>query len=107
MPWFVTPIWRPGVCIGAHSMKDYSALPGGRHWHSDVPVPLSWTLQRGIMNYRYRDVPMLKPPVEIALYMRLIWEAKPGTIIEIGTQKGGAAIWMANSPLAPRWLAAA
>jgi cephalosporin hydroxylase len=86
-PWRV--YWRSQI-------KDYPTLPGGRHWRSDVPVELSWTVQRGIMNYRYRDIPMLKHPVEIALYMRLIWETKPATIIEIGTQKGGAAIWMAD-----------
>ena len=86
-PWRI--YWRSQI-------KDYAPLPGGRHWRSDIPVDLSWTLQRGTINYRYRDIPMLKHPVEIALYMRLIWEDRPGTIIEIGTQSGGAAAWMGD-----------
>src|SRR5262249_34994333 len=44
----------------------------------------------------YRDVPMLKHPVEVALYMRLIWETKPRTIFEIGSSAGGAAVWMSD-----------
>jgi cephalosporin hydroxylase len=82
-------LWRSQI-------KDYPALPNDRHWRSDIPVGLHWELQRGTIGYRYRDIPMLKHPVEIALYMRLIWETKPSTIIEIGTQSGGAAVWMAD-----------
>lgn len=40
---------------------------------------------------------MQKHPVEIALYMRLIWELKPQTIIEIGSLFGGSAIWLADT----------
>ncbi len=82
-------LWRSQI-------KNYAPLPGGRHWRSDVPVDLNWKLQRGTINYRYRDVPMLKHPVEVALYMRLIWETRPATIVEIGSQSGGAAVWMAD-----------
>ena len=39
---------------------------------------------------------MLKQAFEVALYMRLIWETKPGTIIEIGSHSGGAAVWMSD-----------
>jgi len=77
-------------------IKSYPALPHGRTWRSPIPPKLHWDIQDGVIGYRYRDVPMLKHPVEIALYMRLIWEQKPGTIIEIGTQSGGAAVWMAD-----------
>jgi cephalosporin hydroxylase len=86
-PWRV--YWRSQI-------KDYAALPDGRHWRTAVPSALHFSLQDGTINYRYRDIPMLKHPVEIALYMRLIWETRPGTIIEIGSQSGGAAVWMAD-----------
>jgi cephalosporin hydroxylase len=72
------------------------ALPGGRGWRTAIPPALHRSLQLGILDYRYRGVQMGKHPVEIALYMRLIGEMKPGTIIEIGTESGGAAIWMAD-----------
>jgi cephalosporin hydroxylase len=71
-------------------------LPGGRTWRTNVPYFLQRSLQEGLIAYRYRDVPMLKHPVEIALYTRLIWETKPQTIFEIGSSAGGAALWMAD-----------
>jgi cephalosporin hydroxylase len=77
-------------------IKNYTPLPGGRTWRTAISPALHRSLQWGTINYRYRDIPMLKHPVEIALYMRLIWETRPGTIIEIGTQSGGAAVWMAD-----------
>jgi cephalosporin hydroxylase len=86
-PWRV--IWRAQI-------KNYEPLPNGRNWRTAISPALHFSLQRGIISYRYRDIPMLKHPVEIALYMRLIWETRPGTIIEIGTQSGGAAVWMAD-----------
>lgn len=77
-------------------IKNYTALPNGRTWRTAISPTLHRSLQWGTITYRYRDIPMLKHPVEIALYMRLIWQTKPGTIIEIGTQSGGAAVWMAD-----------
>ncbi len=53
-------------------IKNYAPLPQGRTWRSAIPPALHWQIQDGTIGYRYRDVPMLKHPVEIALYMRLI-----------------------------------
>jgi cephalosporin hydroxylase len=72
------------------------SLPDGRTWRSDIPLGLHYSFQEGTLGYRYRGVPMLKHPVEIALYMRLIWQAKPRTIIEIGSNAGGAALWFSD-----------
>jgi cephalosporin hydroxylase len=72
------------------------SLPGGRGWRTVIPPSLHLSIQAGTSGYRYRDVPMLKHPVEIALYMRLIGETKPGTIFEIGSYSGGAAAWMGD-----------
>jgi cephalosporin hydroxylase len=47
---------------------------------------------KGVMRYRYRDVLCQKCPIDIAIYMRLIWDAKPRTIFEIGTKAGGSAL---------------
>jgi cephalosporin hydroxylase len=72
------------------------ALPGGRGWRTLIPPALHSSIQAGTIGYRYRDVPMLKHPMEMALYTRLIWEVRPLTILEIGSQSGGAAVWMAD-----------
>jgi len=52
---------------------------------------------RGIIDYRYRDIPMQKHPIEMALYPRLLWALKPRTIIEIGSFAGGSALWLADT----------
>lgn len=39
---------------------------------------------------------MIKHPVEIALYMRLIQQVRPASIIEIGSLSGGGAVWMGD-----------
>ncbi len=48
--------------------------------------------QKGVMSYRYRDVLCQKNPIDIAIYMRLIAEVRPATIIEIGSKAGGSAL---------------
>ncbi len=48
------------------------------------------------MRYTYKGIPALKNPFDLALYARLLWEVKPRTLIEIGSYKGGSAIWFAD-----------
>ncbi len=49
-------------------------------------------LQAGTMSYRYKDTPCLKSPIDIAIYLRLLWLEKPKTLIEIGSKYGGSAL---------------
>jgi len=76
--------------------RDWPPLPGGRTWQTAIPPVLLHSLVEGTVGHRYRDIPMQKHPVEIALYTRLLWEIKPATIIEIGSLAGGAAVWMGD-----------
>lgn len=48
------------------------------------------------MGYTYKGIPALKNPFDLALYTRLLWDSKPRTLIEIGSYKGGSAIWFAD-----------
>ena len=52
--------------------------------------------QRGVMNYRYKEVRCLKSPLDIAIYMRLLWDLKPRLILEIGSHSGGSALLLAD-----------
>lgn len=52
--------------------------------------------QAGVMRYSYRGLSCWKSPIDLALYMKLLWEAKPATIIEIGSKSGGSALWFAD-----------
>jgi hypothetical protein len=69
-------------------------LPDGRGWRTAISPALHISIIRGMMDYDYRDVPMQKHPMDMALYMRLIWQLKPRTIIEIGSLAGGSAAWL-------------
>ncbi len=63
---------------------------------TDIPFDLLMKIQTGTMDYSYKDVPTLKNPFDLALYSKLIWNTKPRTILEIGSNAGGSALWMAD-----------
>jgi cephalosporin hydroxylase len=63
---------------------------------SDVPFHLLVSIQRGTMAYRYKGVPLLKSPFDLAIYPQLLERARPRTLIEIGSHRGGSAIWFAD-----------
>lgn len=71
-------------------------LPNGRKWRSAMPVRLINSFADGTKKYRYRGIRCVKFPTELALYTLLISKLRPRTIIEIGTQEGGGALWMAD-----------
>jgi cephalosporin hydroxylase len=71
-------------------------LPEGRGWRTAISAALQISIMRGLSDYRYREILMLKHPFEIALYTRLIWETKPRTVFEIGTKAGGTALWISD-----------
>jgi cephalosporin hydroxylase len=39
---------------------------------------------------------MAKNPFDLALYAQLLWTEKPGTVLEIGSLRGGSALWFAD-----------
>ena len=45
----------------------------------------------------WKGITMDKSPLEIALYPMLIYELQPKTIIELGADTGGSAIWLADN----------
>jgi cephalosporin hydroxylase len=63
---------------------------------TDIPYELLMKIQQGTMNTRYRGVPMLKNPFDLALYPMLLERARPATLLEIGTHAGGSALWFAD-----------
>lgn len=54
------------------------------------------TVQRGTLGYTWRGINCMKNPFDFALYFKLIWDLRPGTIIEIGSNRGGSAVWLAD-----------
>jgi cephalosporin hydroxylase len=72
-------------------------LADGRGWRTAISPALHISIIRGMMDYDYRDVPMQKHPMDMALYTRLIWRLKPRSIIEIGSLAGGSAVWLGDT----------
>jgi cephalosporin hydroxylase len=69
---------------------------------TEIPYELLMKIQQGTMAYRYRGIPMLKNPFDLALYPLLLERARPRTLIEIGSYSGGSALWFADQVPAMR-----
>jgi len=54
------------------------------------------SIEKGHLNTTYRGVPMHKCPFDFVIYQMIINELKPDLIIEIGTYKGGGALYYAD-----------
>jgi cephalosporin hydroxylase len=65
-------------------------------WGSALPMEALRQIQSGLHRVKYRGIEMLKNPFDIAIYMQLLWDLKPGTVFEIGTHSGGTAIWLGD-----------
>jgi len=63
---------------------------------SDIPYDLLMKIQAGTMAYVYKGLPTLKNPFDLALYPLLFARLRPRSIIEIGANAGGGAVWMAD-----------
>lgn len=67
-----------------------------RPWHSGLPYETLKSIHLASHHYSHRGVPMSKDPFDLALYPLLIWNLQPRTIIEIGSNAGGSALWLAD-----------
>lgn len=70
--------------------------PAGRRWGVALPLKTIDAVQAGSLRYRYRGMPMLKNPFDMALYPLVFWRSRPRTVIEIGSYKGVSAVWLAD-----------
>lgn len=65
-------------------------------WRCDIPGPLLSTIQAGVMRTMYKGRVCLKSPFDVMLYLRLLQQLRPRSIVEIGTQEGGGALLLAD-----------
>jgi cephalosporin hydroxylase len=61
-----------------------------------LPLDFANEMQRGVLAYTYKGIPALKCPMDMALYLDVLWEVRPGTVIEFGSNRGGSALWLAD-----------
>ena len=63
-----------------------------------------WELQRfqiaglqGIYDcLRWRGIPVFKSVFDFAIYPMMLWEIRPGSIVELGSGGGGSAVWLCD-----------
>lgn len=61
-----------------------------------IPSNLMHEMQTGIMAWSYRGRPTWKCPLDLATYSSILWDVKPKTIVEFGSNRGGSALWFAD-----------
>lgn len=54
------------------------------------------SIDKGHHLVTYKGVSAIKCPFDYTLYQMIVWEVQPDLIIEIGTKKGGSALYMAD-----------
>ena len=87
--------WLPRAWRRAGIEGRLPAIPG-RTWRTAIPPRLHISLTNGAINYTYRGIRMIKNPIDLALYQKLLFELKPRTVIEIGSKDGGTACWFGD-----------
>lgn len=53
-------------------------------------------IEAGHFHVTYKGVSAIKCPFDYLLYQMLLWEVKPDLVIEIGTNKGGSTLYLAD-----------
>lgn len=68
----------------------------GRPFAADLPPDSLTAIQGGTLRTRYRGRRLAKNPFDLVLYLQLLQNMRPRSIIEIGTSEGGSALWFAD-----------
>jgi cephalosporin hydroxylase len=55
-----------------------------------------FTIEKGHNRMTYRGLPVRKCPFDYVIYQMIVFEVEPDLIIEIGTDKGGATLYLAD-----------
>ena len=60
--------------------------------------PGAWKdIQRGVFSQRYKGRKLALGPFDMANYLQLIGDMRPGCVIEVGAYEGGRALWLADA----------
>lgn len=54
------------------------------------------TIYNGHHLVTYKGVPAIKCPFDYTIYQMILWEVQPDLVIEIGTNKGGTTLYLAD-----------
>jgi cephalosporin hydroxylase len=86
---------RPVSELRPHLERIAEEFPS-RPFESSIRGPFLKHYQAGTLRYSYRGRRCIKSPIDLAIYLKLIWDLKPRTIIEVGSKEGGSALFWAD-----------
>jgi cephalosporin hydroxylase len=69
---------------------------GGRNFAPALSPRALEDVQHGTLRTRYQGRAFIKSPFDVVLYLQLIGQLQPRTVIEIGTYEGGTALWFSD-----------
>ncbi|MCW3068941.1 MAG: methyltransferase FkbM [Solirubrobacterales bacterium] len=71
--------------------------PLKRSYRSELPRDVLLRMQQALHHQQYRGVQMVKNPLDLMLYQRLVETVRPATIIEIGSKAGGSGLFFGDA----------
>jgi cephalosporin hydroxylase len=70
--------------------------PLHRSYRTELPTELLLRMQQALHHQRYKGRQIVKNPLDLMLYQRLVEALRPGTIIEIGSKAGGSGLFFGD-----------
>ena len=67
-----------------------------RPWSTAFPRDFLARYHKGTTAYTYRGISCLKNPIDLSLYLKLLYELAPRAVIEIGAHRGGSSLFFAD-----------
>jgi cephalosporin hydroxylase len=59
-----------------------------RKFKTAFPPEFLCAFQTGTLADTYKGIACLKNPIDLAIYTKLVWDLRPGSLIEIGSNRG-------------------
>ena len=82
---------------GATLDQPSPATPSERPFTSAIQAQAWRKIQRGALSQTYKGRALLLSPFDMANYLQLLGDLRPGCVIEVGAYEGGRTLWLADS----------
>ena len=87
---------RLALLVGAWGGQAPPAADGGRAFTSALGAEPWRDIQRGLFTQSYKGRQLLLSPFDMANYLQLLGDLRPGCVIEVGNYEGARALWLAD-----------
>ena len=85
------------LLTGAWGGQAPPAADGQRPFTSGLGAAPWRDIQRGLFTQSYKGRKLLLSPFDMANFLQLLEDLRPGCVIEVGSYDGGRALWLADS----------